>query len=429
VFISFFIGALAATAHADADLGVAPKPTAKPTLRLSGYGELQAAFFAYGADETREGGAQRDRRLELDQTRFVVELEAMFPADLELEAEVEFEHGGTGAEFELEYDEFGEYEKEIEKGGEVIVEELYLRKVLGGRYALSAGRFYVAVGTLSRYSRPTAYLGTTRSEAEETVIPAQWDEMGVQGEAFLGTVKLTAQIVNGLDSSGFSSGRWIASGHQARFETIRATDLAAVLRADVQPIPGLEVGVSGYAGGTSRNRPKPDLVPDCTDPTPRAVAPCGYVNAPVVIADAHAALSLGDLRANGMILGGWLSHAAEISERNDRLSNEADVARTPVSDYALAAWGEVGWDAAPSLYLEPAHRLEPFVRVEHYDTMFHPRDDLFDNPRYSRTVGSIGVAYMFRGSVTAKVDVFRRTFASDELRPEHGARLAGGFVF
>jgi hypothetical protein len=421
--------AAAGTARADADLGVGPKPTAKPTMTLRGYGELQGAFYAYGADQSREGGAQRDRRLEFDTTRLVTELELMFPGQLEVEAEVEFEHGGTGAAFELEYDEFGEYEKEIEKGGEVIVEELYLRKTFAGRYAVSAGRFYVAVGTLSRYYRPTSYLGTTRSEAEQTVIPAQWDEMGVQGEAFLGAWKLTAQIVNGLDSSAFSSGRWVASGHQARFETIRATDLAVAVRADVQPIAGLEVGWSGYAGGTSRNRPKPDLVPDCMDPTPRAVAPCGYVNAPLFITDLHAALDLSGIRANGMVLFGHLERAAEISTRNERLSNEADVDRTPVSDNALAVWAEVGYDVAPALLLEPKHRIEPFVRVEHYDTVFQPRDELFDNPRYARTIGSLGVAYQFHGSVTAKVDVFRRTFASDELRPEHGARLAGGFVF
>jgi hypothetical protein len=184
-----------------------------------------------------------------------------------------------------------------------------------------------------------------------------------------------------------------------------------------------------YVGGTSRNRPKPDLVVDCTGGNPRVVAPCGYVPATLVIADLHGALSLGGVRATAVLVWGHLGNADVVSARNDRLADAASVPRTPVSDQALVTWGEVGWDAAPSLGLGLAHRLEPFVRLEHYDTMFRPRDDLFDNPRFSRTVASLGVSYQFHGGVFAKVDASHRRFGSSTLRPENGASVAGGFVF
>ena len=71
---------------------------------------------------------------------------------------------GTGAAKELEYEEFGEFESEVEKGGEVIVEELYVEKEFGGRFELKVGRFYVALGQLSYYYRPTDYLASVRSE-------------------------------------------------------------------------------------------------------------------------------------------------------------------------------------------------------------------------------------------------------------------------
>ncbi|MCA9678696.1 MAG: hypothetical protein H6709_12930 [Kofleriaceae bacterium] len=398
-------------------------------MTFRAYGELHAGFYAYGLDQNRAGGSRRDRRVELDTTRLALEVEARFADDLEVEFEIEFEHGGTGAAYELEYEEFGEFEQEVERGGEAIVEELYLRKVLGGRFAVSVGRFYVAVGQLSRYYRPTAYLAATRAEAETTVIPQVWDELGAQLEAFLGRVKVTAQVVNGLDSTGFSSQFWVSRGHQGRFESIRASDPAGVLRVDVQPRAGVEVGAAGYVGGTSRNRPKADLVPTCADGDDDVVAPCGYVAAPVVIADVHAALQLGPVRAQGTALYGWLGNANAVSARNDRLSNDLQVLRSPVSDQALAIWGEAGWDVAPALGLAAAHRLEPFVRLEHYDTMFRPRAELFDNPRFARTVATAGLSYQAHGGVFAKVDASHRRFGSSELRPENALHVATGFVF
>ncbi len=405
--------ALAApAAPAAADSAVAPRPTLAPELELHGYGELHAGFFAYGPDSNREGGAPRDRRVELDTTRLALELELEWEGGLEVEAEIELEHGGTGGAMELEYEEFGEFEKEIEQGGEVVVEELYVKKELGERVAVSVGRFYVAVGQLSRYYKPTAYLGTSRAEGEVAVIPQVWDELGAQVQVHLGAVELTAQLVNGLDSTAFSSQRWVALGHQGRFETIRATDPAGVVRIDVQPRAGVEVGASIYAGGAANNRPKDDL----------------DVAAPVVIGDVHGAFALGPVRGQALVLGGWLGNADEVSARNERLSNELDVLRSPVSDGALCAWAEVGYDVAPSLALADA-RLEPFVRLERYDTMFRPRAELFDNPRFERTVVVAGVSYQLHGSVFAKLDVAHRRFGSSELRAENAARATTGFVF
>src|SRR5688572_390691 len=255
-------------------------------LQFGGYAELGAAFHDYGEDASRAGGARDDRRLEFDATRFVAEIEGTMPIGLEFEAELEIEHGGTGTAIEIEYDEFGEYEREVEKGGEVQLEELHLKRTFAGRYQVAVGRFYVALGHLSQYFRPTDYLAAQRGEAESTIYPGQWDEMGVSFTAFLGAIKVTAQVVNGLDSSGFSSRAWVSSGHQGAYEVIRARDLAAVARVDYTISDGNVVGVAGYVGGSSRNRPKADLVRDCTDPDNDNVAPCGYIAGTVSIAEA-----------------------------------------------------------------------------------------------------------------------------------------------
>ncbi|MCC6999971.1 MAG: hypothetical protein IT370_35560 [Deltaproteobacteria bacterium] len=390
---------------------------------------MQFAFHDFGPNQNREGGAQRDARLVFDATRFVLKLEGEMPYDLEFESEIEFEHGGTAVAQELDYEEFGEFEQEVEKGGEVLVEELYLKKTFAERYSLGLGRFYVAVGLLSEDYRPTDYLGTTRSEAETTVIPAVWNEMGLQFQARLRRLRLTAQVVNGLDSSGFSSQRWIASGQQRRFELVRATDLAVVGRVDITPTDGVLVGVSSYFGGTSRNRPKPDLVRDCVGGDAQVVAPCGYRDAAVLLLDAHSHFRWGPLRGSALVLWGHLQNADDISSRNERLSNALNVLRTPVADQALALWAELGLDVAPWLRLAPAHRLEPFVRLDHYDTMFGVRDGLFDNPRFERWVVTGGVAYGLLDALVLKLDASHRWFGAAALRPENSVRFSAGFVY
>jgi hypothetical protein len=400
-------------------------------LEFGGYADLQFAFYNHGENQNREGGAQRDARLTFDTTRLVLEVEGKLPGHgLEAEIEVEFEHGGTGSALELEYEEFGEFEQEVEKGGEVLVEELYLKKEFSERFSLTLGRFYVAVGTLSAYFRPTDYLGTIRSESETLIIPNTWDEMGVQAQAKLGGVLLTAQVVNGLDSTAFSSQRWVAGGHQRRFELVRARDLALVLRADVERLEGLTFGASGYYGDTTRNRPKPDLVKACEEANDREVAPCGYVSAPLLLLDAHLSLERGPWRAKALALWGYLQNADDISARNARLSNLLNVPRTPVAEHALAVWAELGFDVAPRLGLGEDHRLEPFVRFDYADSQLNPRTELFDNPRFARSVYTVGAAYTLAGVAFAKLDFsHRRLGDSSRFRPENTLRLSTGFSY
>lgn len=260
-------------------LASAPNAHARPAkrgweLELSGHGDLHFAWHDHEANQNRPGGARRDGRLTFDTARFVLELEGHAPHGFEFEAELEIEHRGVGAAMELEYEEFGEFEQEIELGGEVVLEELYLAKELGP-LELKLGRFYVGVGLMAEITRPTRHLGSARPESETTVLPGVWDEVGLGAELELGCVELTAQVVSGLDSTGFSSQGWIATGHQTRFELVSASDLAFVLRADWTPTPGVLLGASAYYGQTSRNRPKADLVPDCPEGDDAEVAACG----------------------------------------------------------------------------------------------------------------------------------------------------------
>ncbi|MDY7225239.1 hypothetical protein [Hyalangium rubrum] len=435
LFLSLLCATALLTAPAaradDKDEEKAEKKRPEINFEFGGYADLQFAFYNHGENQNREGGAQRDARVTFDTTRLVLELEGSMPEyGLEAEVEVEFEHGGTGASMELEYEEFGEFEQEVEKGGEVRVEELYLKKEFGERFSLSIGRFYVATGLLSAFSRPTDYLGTIRAESETLIIPNTWDEMGVQGRASLGSVQLTAQVINGLDSTAFNSQRWVAEGHQTRFELVRARDLAMVLRADVTSFEGVVFGASGYYGDTTRNRPKPDLVKACEASNDRVVAPCGYISAPLLLLDAHLSAQRGPWRAKALAMWGYLQNADDISARNARLSNFLNVTRTPVAEHALAAWAELGFNVSSSVGLSTDHRLEPYVRFDYADSVLNPRTELFDNPRFARAIYTVGTSYTLAGVAYSKLDFsHRRLGDSSRFRPENTVRLSTGFSY
>ncbi len=386
------------------------------SLKFEGYGDIQYAHHDYTENGFPSEGSRGASRADFDATRFTLELEAAHEkSGLSFEAEMEFEHGGTGATKELDYDEFGEFETEVEKGGEVVLEELYLRKQFSDGWSARAGKFYLAMGLLSDYHLPTDYLGTSRPETETTILPGVWEEIGFEAKKQFEKGAVTLQLVNGLDSTGFGASQWIAKGKQDNFEVNRAQNLAIVARADTTVVPGLLLGASGYYGGSSDNRPKADLGDD--------------IDGTVFIADAHARYNANEVRAQGAIIYGHLDDAAEISERNSRLSNELGVERTAVADGAFGLWTEVGYNLAQFAGLQSEYRLEPFFRFDYYDTHFDTRADLPDNDRYERSVYTAGMAFTYDNFVVTKLDYSIREFGQSDLSSQNTLRLGLGFVY
>lgn len=403
---------------ASADKPQKPVDTGSPfELTWSGYADVIFSWFDHGPNQNRPGGSESDSRLELDLARFILELEGEMPAGLGFEAEIEFEHGGTGAAFEIEYEEFGEFEQEVEQGGEVFIEELYLRKKFGDWGKLKVGRFYIGYGLLSQLYKPSGYLAARRPESETMIIPAVWDEIGIGFNYYVNdNLDLAFQVVNGLDSTGFSSLNWVREGHQGKFETIQADGLAFVGRADYRFTDiGLTVGSSVYYGlNTNANRPKDDLE---------------EVDSPLLLLDAHFVLRHDRWYGSGVVMWGKLWNADDISARNSRLSNNLGVPRTAVADNALAVWGELGYDIGPYVGLGPWNTLRPFLRVDYYDSIFRPRESQFDNPRFERLVLTSGLSYSFAESVFVKLDYAYRRVGDSTLNNEGTANLTFGWIY
>ncbi len=384
-------------------------------LKITGYGELIYSHFDYGPDQKSSlTGSPPDSRATIDIARLALKLETRLLHGVELEAEVEIEHGGTGGSLEIEYEEFGEYETEVEKGGEVILEELYIEREFSDAFNIRLGHFYVAVGLTTEQYHPTDFFGSRRPESETAVIPAIWHETGIEVNGHVERLSYRIQLVNGLDATGFSSQNWIVGGHQTRFEEVRASNMALAGRLDYRLADALTLGVSGYRGNSADNRPKPDMK---------------GVDANVSIFDVHAVVRYNRLRAQGMYLYGQLQNADIVSQRNRSLSNNLDVPRTPVGSAAYASYVEVGYDILPTSRSRQKDQLYLFLRFDGYDTMASVPHGFFNNLRFERTVYTLGLNYIMDNAVVLKGDYAMRRLGASKFNGENTASLAIGFQF
>lgn len=389
--------------------------TSAPKIKFTGYGELIYSHFDYGPDQkSGPAGSPPDSRATIDIARLALEMELRLLRGVELETEVEIEHGGTGGALEIEYEEFGEYETEVEKGGEVILEELYIKREFSDAFNIRLGHFYVAVGLTTEQYHPTDFFGTRRPESETSVIPAIWHETGIEISGHTNHLTYQIQLINGLDATGFDSQNWIVGGHQTRFEEVRATNMAVVGRLDYRLFDGLTFGVSGYRGNSADNRPKPDMKD---------------ADAYVSIFDVHAVLRYNRFRAQGMYLYGNLQNADIVSERNRTLSNNLDVLRTPVASAAYAFYAEAGYDIMPFFTSRKEDQCHLFFRFDSYDTMAEMPQNFFDNPRFQRRVYTLGINYTMGNAVVLKGDYAMRRLGTGNFNGENTASFALGFQF
>ena len=375
---------------------------------VSGYGVINYANFDWELD--------RNRRAAIDVERFVVSPKYRINDTIRLEAEIEFEHGGTGSTMEFDkFEEFGEFETEIEKGGEVIIEKLAAVFSIHPALNFRVGHIIVPVGLVSKRHRPQHYFTTTRPEAETHLIPTIWHETGVELFGTLGSLKYQAQIINGLDSTGFSSRHWIVRGHQLRFETVNAEAPSFVGRLDYALHENATVGISGYFGDTAANRPKPDVDFD----------------AHVGIVSLHGFYEVNAVKVRGLFLWGMLENADKLSKANRTLSNNLNVKRTPIGSSAIGWYIEAGYDVLSFFRTAKAssHVLDLFARYDFYDTMASVEGVIFDNPRWERTAWTFGINYHVHPQLVFKSHYSLRRLATKDKNRENTFALGFGFQY
>lgn len=111
--------------------------------------------------------------------------------------------------YEKEDEEGGEWEQEVEKGGEVELEQFWIQKSFGRWANIKAGHIVVPVGLNNAYHEPLNFFTVYRPEGENTVLPSTWHQTGV---SFWGRTKgwrYELQFLAGLNSDNFTNTGWI----------------------------------------------------------------------------------------------------------------------------------------------------------------------------------------------------------------------------
>lgn len=376
--------------------------------RFGGYGEILYQHMDYGADRYNyTNGAQPDNRSLIGMPRAVFSFDFKFRNDLIFSTELEFEHGGTGSAMELEYEEAGEYEMEVEKAGEVVLEQLHFTKIFRPWLKVRAGHMIVPVGQTNARHESILYFGTSRPESESSIIPLTWHETGI---SILGNFRRWSyqlMVVNGLDANGFTSAYWVREGKQGIFEEVKMTDPAGVFRIENTSLPHLRISASGYLGNSAGNTAKPDDMKNLDGRVGIISGDFEYTNRKLIV--------------RGNVISGDLSDSYQISAINKTISKTIQYSRTPVAKNALAYGVEAGYSFNLN---NSGERIVPFARYEYYNSMEKTAGGMHADNRYQRDILTFGMNYYLMHSVALKADYAHRRIGLGDYNNENTFGLA-----
>lgn len=339
-------------------------------FRVGGYGEMVASFMGYGTSRFNgtTTGNTYERRNAIAIPRFVLAGDYKFNKHWQIGAEIEFEAGGVGVETEMEQSENGEYETEMEKGGEVALEQFHVTYTLNRYFHVRAGHMVLPVGLTNAHHEPILFFGTVRPESETVVIPSTWHETGLSvfgkfGQGY-GRMSYEAYVTAGLNADGFGRDHWVADGKQGLFETDNFTSPAYTARLDYEGVKGLRVGASLYY---------------CNDAASNAdktykYSKVGRVPVTILSADAQYVNRYVTARAN--VLWGQVGNSKKLSSVSlSNLSNYHHGAMRRTAKNALAYGAEVGLNLRNVIGNNRVPVFYPFVRYEYYNPQQRGEDD------------------------------------------------------
>jgi len=136
-------------------------------------------------------------------------------------------------------------------GGEISLEQAFLKLSVSREYYFTAGLFIPRIGLINENHLPNTFNGNQRPMVETLLIPATWREIGVGFYAAPNRIpglNLNIAVVNGLDAGGFSSSRGIGGGRaEGRFATARNI---AITGAALYYYNNWRFQASAYYGGS-----------------------------------------------------------------------------------------------------------------------------------------------------------------------------------
>ncbi|MDB4905012.1 MAG: hypothetical protein JWQ63_4293 [Mucilaginibacter sp.] len=237
----------------------------------------------------------------------------------------------TGHKFNDKISVFSELEVEDAKvaggetGGEVAIEQAYLKFNLNANQYIVGGLFLPRIGILNENHLPNTFNGNERNYVETFILPSTWRELGIGLYGNFNNLPLNYSVglVNGLNSATFEHGSGIREG---RFEGRNATGNNLAITAALQFYQGnFTAQVSTYYGGTvGVSKQKADSLGFSS----------GVFGTPVAIGEGDIQYSNGGFSIRALAIIVSIPDAANI--------NRAYANNTPKTEFG--AYAEIGYD-------------------------------------------------------------------------------------
>lgn len=396
-------------------------------FQLGGYGEAVMTRNFYSDNVFRYSHADDYKNAhshgQFDLPHVVIMLGYDFGKGWSMGSEIEFEHGGTESAVEMEAEEVGEFEKEIERGGEVALEQFWIQKSFNRAFNLRMGHMVVPVGLTNSRHLPTQFFTVYRPEGENTIMPCTWHETGVSLWGVVGKWRYEAMVMPGLNSAMFSKDQWIANGSASAFEFRPANTYAGAIRIDNYAVRGLRIGVSAYYGHSFNNTLQSDF---------NSVKYKGVKGAVTI-----GAIDFDYSGYNWLVRGnfdyGHLGDAAKISDYNRSQSSTTPYSRTLVGKQALSTGIEAGYNIFSQIpkVRNKEQKLYVFGRYEYYDAYKPATNQYQDYTWTERHRMAVGLNYFPIKDIVIKAEYSQRFLKSqfnNEPSISLGVAYAGFFI-
>lgn len=277
-----------------------------------------------------------------------------------------------------------------EAGGEVALEQAFLKFDINRNNYITAGLFIPRIGIINENHLPTTFNGNDRTFVETLIIPSTWREIGIGLYGIIPKItglNYSVGLVNGLNSAGFESGTGIRDG---RFEGRDANASAiAVTGALLYYVNHFRIQVSGYYGGSA------GLTKEESDTLKLSR---GSFGTPVALCEADVQYAHKGFSVKALF--------TTVSIPDAKAINNAYANNTP--ETMIGYYGEVGYNLF-QLFKKPEKNLTAFVRYENLDM----NNKLPENATFDGTLNQTyiigGLTYQPIKGVTVKTDyVFKQ---------------------
>ena len=327
-------------------------------LSIGGYGEVAMSRNFYSDNVYRYSNPSKYKddssHGRFDIPHAVLYIGYDFGKGWSMQTEIEFEHTGTGSAVEKEFTEAGEWETEIEKGGEVALEQFWLQKEVQPWLNIRVGHMVVPVGALNNAHEPLNFFTVYRPEGEFTILPSTWHDTGIGLWGNIRNWRYEFQVIAGLDAFMFNRDNFVKYGAASPYEFKVANNYGFAARIDNRSIKNLRLSLSGYYGNSMHNSFPNDMKDTrYKDVKGRTAIGCfdfSYKGRNLII------------RGNADY--GYVLDAVTISTvKRNMTSNNAPYKKTPVGKAALTYGGEAGYN----ILGKADEKLFVFGRYEYYD--------------------------------------------------------------